>query len=295
MQFFGTRLFEPLRSGGVHCRSIGSATGAQRVPAQRKSVSEPKRKQIEIQEVQKDEHRVAYRRPQTQAHRLSISVRTPSGADYPGTFQDLSIGGASAKFSINEAALAPGQIVLLTIGSLTRTAKVIAQARVMFCTDSPGGRHCGFQFTEPAKLLPQIDGFYGRFFNRRRSIRVGVPLDKRIPVSLFLTGSVIKTELVDLSADGMQVRTTRALSKELDGANHTFFSFKLPGQNAEFKGRAAILRRNQSRDVVMLGLAFDLNQENGIAKDLAALKSWIVHRANEISKWDSTLSKPDAA
>lgn len=254
-----------------------------------------KRKQIEIQEIPQEEHRDAYRQPQTQAHRLSISARAANGEEFAGVFQDLSIGGASAKFTINASALLPGEIVVLTIGSLTRTAKVIAKARVMFCKDSPGGRHAGFQFTEPAVLLKQIDGFYGRFFNRRRAKRVGMPLDKKIPVSLFLTGKEIKTELVDLSVDGMQLRTTRAVSKEFDGANHIFFKFTLPGQTEMIQGRAAILRRTQSREIVTLGLAFDMVQDKGVSRHVAALNSWILHRTNEISKWDSTLSKPDAA
>ena len=252
-----------------------------------------KRKQIEIQETPQVEGRAAYRRRQTQAHRLSISVHTANGEEYQGVFQDLSIGGASAKFTISESALSVGEIVRVTVGSLTRTAKVVVRARVMFSTEAQGGRHCGFQFTEPAVLAKQIDGFYGRFFNRRKSQRVGMPLDKKIYVYLFLTGSEIKTELVDLSLDGMQLRTTRALAKEFVTANHTHLRFTLPGQSQEIRGRAAILRRSQCREIVTMGLAFDLLQENGIANHTAALNSWVVHRSNEIAKWDSSLSKAD--
>jgi len=255
-----------------------------------------KRKKIEIQKVAQDsQRRQAYRRAQTQAHCLSISVRAPNGEEYVGQFQDLSIGGASAKFTINENVLSANQMVTLTIGSLSRATRVVANARVVFASPSSGGRLCGFRFTEPAKLLPQIDAFYGRFFNRRRSPRVGAPLDKRVAVELSLTGNAIHCTLIDLSLDGMQVKTTRAEGKELDGANHVFFRFKLPGQNEEFRGRAAILRRSQSNEVVTLGLSFDQLQDGGISKQAAALGSWVMHRTNEVSKWDSALTKPESA
>ena len=253
------------------------------------------RNKIDLQKVQNDDRRAAYRRPQTQAHRLSIVARTPSGEEFFGTFEDLSVGGASAKFAVNERAMRPGDTVTLIISSLTRPAKVISQARVICSSDSPGGRLCGFQFTEPAALLKQIDSFYARFFNRRKSPRVGVPLDKKIIVQLLMTGGEIKSELIDMSIHGMQVRAPRALVKELDGCNHVSLRFKLPNRNEEISGRGAILRRVQSRDMVTLGLAFDLLQEQGISKHTAALNSWLVHRANEISKWDSSLTKPNAA
>lgn len=251
------------------------------------------RKQIDIQEVQYDERRDAYRRPQTQAHRLSLSVKTPSGEDFIGMFHDLSISGASAKFDVSANKLIVGHVVILLIGSMTRTAKVIANARVMFNSETQGGRHCGFQFTEPKALNKQLDSFYGRFFNRRKAPRVGMPLDKRVAVQLFVTGTEVKAELVDLSAEGMQVRMKRAQAKTFDGANHLFLRMTLPGQQAEISGRAAILRRSQTNDTVTFGLAFDLLQERGISKHVAALHSWIVHRSHEISMWDGALTKPD--
>lgn len=271
--------------------------------------SAPARKEVDIQEVQRDERRGAFRRPQTQAHRLSLAVRTANGEELPGAFNDLTIRGASARFVINTKQLVVGQSVVLVIGSITRTTKVIVNARVAFCVDSPGGRLCGFQFTDHAGLMMQLDSFYGRFFNRRRMPRVAAPLDRKIPVFLFLTGNEMKAELLDLSVDGMQVRTTRAQVKELHDANHTFVRLRLPGQKDDLRGRAAILRRTQIRDEVTLGLSFDLLQENGFASHRAALQAWVDQRAEEIAKWDTALvrnetpgskpeggaKKPDAA
>ncbi|MBK8179235.1 MAG: PilZ domain-containing protein [Planctomycetes bacterium] len=254
-----------------------------------------KRKQIEIHEVQSADRRAAYRRKQTQAHRLSLSVRTAKGEELIGNFQDLSIGGASAKFAIHENVLSVGQTVVLTIGSLSRPGKVIAKARVLFAKESHGGRHCGFAFTEPKALASQLDSFYARFFNRRKTERVGTPLDRRIPVQLFLGGLERAADLVDLSTEGMQVRLARAAAKEFDGANHVHVRFVLPRNTKEITGRAAILRRTQLRDQVTLGLAFDLITEEGISSHIDALTDWIVHRSNEIAKWDSALTKVDSA
>ena len=120
-----------------------------------------------------------------------------------------------------------------------------------------------------------------------------MPLDKRVAVQLFLTGTEVKAELVDLSSEGMQVRMKRAQAKTFDGMNHLFLRMTLPGQKAEITGRAAILRRSQTMDTVIFGLAFDLLAERGISKHVAALHSWIVHRSQEISKWDASLTKPE--
>ncbi|HUR28112.1 MAG TPA: PilZ domain-containing protein [Planctomycetota bacterium] len=234
-----------------------------------------------------------YRRPQTKAHRLSISVKTPSG-DYAGHFQDLSVGGASALFTINPAVLVVNQLVVLTIGSLTRTNQVTAKARVVYSADALGGRLCGFQFTEPAVLAQQIDSFYARFFNRRKVSRVGMPLDRKITVLLRVAGQEHKSELVDISLEGMQVRTSRANAKLLENANHADFRLQLPGNGQEIAGRAAFLRRTSlTQERTAFGLAFDLAQPDGVLKHIAALRSFIVHRNEEISKWDDSLTKPE--
>lgn len=250
-------------------------------------------KKIELQQVPRDERRSAFRKTQTQAHRLSITLRTATGEEFAGTFQDLTLHGASARFLVNAKQLVVGQPVVLIVGSLTRTSRVVAQARVVFCNDVPGGRLCGFQFTDLAALAPQIDSFYGRFFNRRHAQRVSMPLDRKIHVHLFLTGNEIKCELVDLSVDGMKVRAARSQAKELDGANHTFVRFTLPGQKEEIRGRAAILRRSQVLGVVTMGLSFDLLQEGGFSIHHAALQSWIDQRAEIIAKWDRALTKEE--
>lgn len=254
-------------------------------------MSEPKK--IEIQEVQRDDRRGAFRRTQTQAHRLSLSVHTAAGEDLVGTFRDLTIRGASATFVVNPNQITVGQSVVLTIGSLTRTTRVVAVARVVFSVDASGGRLCGFQFTDHAALVPQIDSFFARYFNRRRALRVSVPLDRKIPVFLFHSGNEIPCELIDLSTDGMQVRSTRAMAKGLDDANHAFVRLTLPGQKEEIRGRAAILRRTHQRGMMTFGLSFDLLQKDGFASHSAALQAWVSRRAEEIAKWDRALTKPE--
>jgi c-di-GMP-binding flagellar brake protein YcgR len=220
-------------------------------------------------------------------------LRTASGEEFTGVFQDLTIRGASAKFLINHGQLVVGQAVLLMIGALTRTTGVHAAARVVFCVDAPGGRLCGFQFTDPAAIAPQLDSFYGRYFNRRRALRVSMPLGRKIAVHLFASGDEFQAELLDLSTDGMLVRAPRASAKELDEQNHTFVRLTLPGQKTQIQGRAAILRRTHERGLTTLGLSFDLLAENGFASHRAALQSWVDRRAEEIAKWDRSLSKPE--
>lgn len=250
------------------------------------------RKKIEIREVASEERRAAFRRPQTHAQRLSLSVRTPAGEDLPGLFRDLTIRGAAAVFVINPRQILVGQSVVLSIGSLSRTTRVVATARVVFCMNVSGGRLCGFQFLDPVSLTPQIDSFYARFFNRRRTQRVGMPLDRKTPVHLIHNGHEVACELLEISTDGMQIRAPRAQAKALDGANHVFVRLPLPGQKDEIHGRAAILRRTQLREMMTLGLSFDLLQEGGFAQHRRALQSWIDRRAAEIAKWDQALGTP---
>lgn len=250
------------------------------------------KKQIDVQQVQTDDRRSTYRRQQTQAHRLTIELRTPSGFEAKGELLDLSIRGASAKFVAAEKDLHAGLIVALRFGSFSRTNHVVARAKLMFAARGDGERICGFQFTDTVALQKQLDSFYGRFFNRRRSPRVGMPLDKKVFVTLFIGGNEVRAELIDLSLDGMQVRAPRAEAKLLDGHNHVHLRFHLPGRADEFNGRGAVLRRSQVQGMVTLGIAFDLQQSEGILKHKAALEGWIVHRTNEVARWDAMLNKP---
>ena len=253
-----------------------------------------RKKHIEMHEVSSSDRRSNYRRKPSQAHPLSITMRTSRGEEHVGTLQDLSIGGAAARFPIHANVIGPGQIVTLVIGSLSRPGKIIAKAKVLYLREAPSGRHCGFAFVEPLDLARQVDAFYARCFNRRKSERFGAPLGKRIRVKLFHDGVETPTELIDLSLEGMQVRTTRAQAKALDGANHVQLSFELPPTGATVQGRAAILRRTQLRDQVTLGLAFDLLQEDGVSASHDLISDWSARRAWENSRWDSGLAKPDA-
>ena len=233
------------------------------------------------------ENRVSYRRAEGPNHGLSISVRLGSGTTYEGQLLDLSIGGAGARFALDDdPELVPDQLVGLVIENADRSSRVETPARVVY--GQPGGEahwRYGFQFVAAGDLFEQLDEFYAACFNRRGSDRVEVPASHRVAVELRLPdGAIVAGELSDLSATGLGVLVSEEAASALATEGSAQVDFLLPGDAKRISTPVELANCKPIDGVAMVGLRIV------DATDVAErFERYVRARSDEIDRWESQI------
>ena len=234
------------------------------------------------------ERRQQYRKRQSKSCALTIVLQTPAGPVH-GDFLDLSVQGAGARFPLeHDPCLQPGAVVELSITSL-RHGEVRTPARVVY-GQQDGERHLryGFAFISLGDLYAQLDAFYSRLFNRRRSQRVRPALDRKIGFELAWRQQTLSAPVHEISATGVGLVLPQEEAFRLDGIDELAVRFRLPDVRDALAGRAWIRNRARSGARTFLGLEFDLAPGSGLARHEPALRSYVERRAAEIERWESS-------
>jgi c-di-GMP-binding flagellar brake protein YcgR len=229
-----------------------------------------------------------YRKGQSPAYSLSVEVVTPSGPT-AGEFLDLSVQGVGARFLLeHDPRLARGDVVELTIASLSH-GKVKTPARVIY-SQSSAPRHVryGFEFINIGNLYSQLDNFYARLFNRRASIRVRPALDRKVRLRLSWKVNELEANVNEISTGGVGLIMNEADALRLKDVEEVGVAFRLPGVKLEFSGKARILNRKTAGERVFLGLAFDLTDPQGLVLQAAELQKFVEERTAEMERWEQS-------
>ncbi len=234
------------------------------------------------------ERRKQYRKGQVADGSIRFRLHTPSG-DTQAEFIDISVHGAGARFLLeHDPHLQRDDVVELTIESRDH-GKVTTPARVVY-GQQDGQRHIryGFEFINIGNLYSQLDSFYARLFNRRGSKRVRPALDSSVTMTLGWRSNITEAQVNEISATGAGVILPMAAAYQLQGIEEVRVSFRLPGLREQFRGSARILNRKTVSDKVLLGLAFDLEDEDGLAALVPRLQKFVDERAKEMERWESS-------
>ncbi len=243
------------------------------------------------------ELRGAYRRQRSRTFDLVVSVRMSTGEEYPGELLDVSVGGASARFTLAEdPGLKLGDVVEVAIRSRTREDFVRTPGRVVH-TEPGGEQHWryGFAFVSIGNLYSQLDEFYARFFNRRKSPRVLVPAEHRLTTHIMWGNHELSCQVHDLSTTGMCAAVPQDKASELEGIDRLRLRFRLPGVAEPLAGPATITNRHATLGRVLLGIEFDLEREEGLARHAEDLRAYVERRCAEIARWEAAIGNPGAA
>lgn len=234
--------------------------------------------------------RANYRKRQSKAYSLSVHLVTPSGVT-AGEFLDLSMQGVGASFLVErDPRLVEGDVVELSIQSLSHGA-VTTPARVVYGQPFEK-RHVryGFEFINAGNLYSQLDSFYARLFNRRKSMRVRPALDRKVHVGVTWGSHRIDAVVGEISATGVGLIMNEAQAAQLMGVERVGVVFRLPGLKHEFHGHAEILNRKATSERVYLGLAFDLEEPEGLILQQGMLEGFVDKRSAEMERWESSWS-----
>lgn len=234
--------------------------------------------------------RKAYRKRQCKAYALSVLVSGAKGT-LPGQFLDLCMGGVAAAFPRDkDPQWKEGDVVEVVVQSLSH-GKVRSPARVVYSRPAQERLvRYGFEFINAGDLYAQLDTFYERLFNRRSSMRVRPSLDRKVKLTLSWSGQRSESTIAEISTTGVGLWVDPALAASLAQVEQVGVEFKLPGTNQPFRGHARIVNRKLSPERTLLGLAFDLEQAQGLRQQSAALETFIDARAAEMERWESSWS-----
>lgn len=234
--------------------------------------------------------RAAYRKIQCKAYALSVLVTGPRGA-VPGQFLDLSMGGVGAAFARQvDPKWKVGDVVELVVQSLSH-GKVQSPARVVYSRSIDDRRvRYGFAFLDTGNLYAKLDTFYSRLFNRRSSMRVRPSLDRKVKLTLSWPGGLAESSISEISATGVGLLVDEAAARRLADVERVGIEFRLPGMREGFRGHARIVKCTSGAGRTLLGLAFDLDEAEGLSQNAVALEAFIDARAAEMERWESSWS-----
>jgi c-di-GMP-binding flagellar brake protein YcgR len=234
--------------------------------------------------------RSTYRKRQCKAYALSVLVAGPRGS-LPGQFLDLSMGGVGAAFPRDkDPQWKQGDVVEVVVQSLSH-GKVRSPARVVYSKGAEDRLvRYGFEFINAGDLYAQLDTFYERLFNRRSSMRVRPSLDRKVKLTLTCDGRTREGTIAEISATGVGLVLEPAQGEGLEGGQRVGVEFKLPGTREAFRGHARIVNVKATPERIVLGLAFDLDEAQGLAQQSQALEAFIDTRAAEMERWESSWS-----
>ncbi|HVS17381.1 MAG TPA: PilZ domain-containing protein [Planctomycetota bacterium] len=240
--------------------------------------------------VRSGNRRRTYRKRQCKAYALSVVLLRANGP-LSGQFIDLSMGGVGAAFPVDrDPELAHGDVVELVVQSLSH-GKVQTPARVVYNREVEGRRvRYGFEFVNAGNLYAQLDTFYARLFNRRSSMRVRPSLDRKVSLKLTTSGGRYEATIAEISSTGVGLVLAAEAGSQFEVGQRVGVEFQLPGTREPFRGHATLVSLRTTPERTVLGLAFDLDEPNGLAEKARALDAFISARAVEMERWESAWS-----
>ena len=231
-----------------------------------------------------------YRTKPSDEKPLGVQLVTPSGA-IDGELIDVSVRGCGARFLFaKDPMLSAGDVVEIRISS-ERRDEVRTPVRVVYgVADGETHLRYGFQFINAGNLYGQLDDFYVRVFNRRRSPRVRPQLDEKIPVTLSWNRQELVSPVHELSAHGLGMILPQPEAFRLGKVDELRVEFSLPEVKKPFGGPARIRNRKPVLDKVFLGLEFDLDAPDGLGARQPELQEFVEQRAERLGAWEESLA-----
>jgi len=230
------------------------------------------------------ERRAQYRTVSVDVTGVQASVRTAEGDLITGDPVNASVDGAALRFAMPAAdrtagpVFEIGQQVELQFAVPPRRAPVLLAATVIHRIEEEGARQYGFQFSNRSQLESQLAPALYRFFNRRTSERVRPAVDAPIAVTLHVLpgGSVVETQLHDISAGGLGLRAPLAAETALAAAERARALLSLPGHEIRLDLVVEIRNRRLAGAEVQYGVTYDLAQTRDAQRQLETITAFVM-------------------
>ncbi|MBL8863090.1 MAG: PilZ domain-containing protein [Planctomycetes bacterium] len=236
------------------------------------------------------EVREQYRVEKQAGSQLEASIECPDGRRVVGQCSDVSVGGAGIVVpQSKDLQLVEGTKVRVRIKHFSRPKEVETEALVVTVSQVGATVRYGLRFPRISEVVKQIDSFYARWFNRRRSQRVMPDFTTKVPVKVRWEGGELQAKVHDISTGGVGILATADQLSGLVEKSRVEVTLTLPGSAATIACRARVAGLRAFTKNMLVGLEFEAN--GGIERYSVALQRYVDERQRSIAKFNEAAAQ----
>jgi c-di-GMP-binding flagellar brake protein YcgR len=236
------------------------------------------------------DNRSQYRVHKQGSAQLEATLITEDGRQAVGECMDLSVGGVGVMIpQTKDLGIVEGARLRVRVHHLGRPKGIEAAAEVVTISHVGTTIRFGLRFVKISEVVAQIDPFYARWFNRRRSARVMPDFATKVACTLRWSDGELEAKVHDISVGGLGLLAT---SEEVSGIGikgRVELSFSLPNTPLPIVCRAKIVSLKTFTKNVLVGLAFEPN--GGIERYAAGLQRYVDERQRCIAQYNEAMAQ----
>ena len=235
--------------------------------------------------------REQYRQLPKEVGGLDVVLRGP-GESLPLRCEltDLSVQGLGLQLpGRRNPDLVAGDIYEVVIGS-SMHPDILTPVQLRSAHEQTDCWRYGFEFIDTGGLYDQLDDFFVRFFNRRGNRRMRLMAQERIKLHMSWEGGHRDVAVYDVSGSGVGFALSAQDLPAIDRGQRLELSFRLPGNSAELTGHGTLARITLLADRFVLGIAFDLDEPEGLGQHRGTLDRFVQDRAKLREAWNNMAS-----
>jgi hypothetical protein len=221
------------------------------------------------------------------AHAIPVRLLAGEGVDSRGTVAAMSCRGMTVAVPLESAAgLAVDQVVELSAGADSDEGLVtparIASTRAL----DERWAHLGLEFVLVRGVHQQIERFFQAHCNRRGPARAAPLARDVVRAQAQWPGGQLTARVHDVSCGGMALSISPLSVVSLPPGQALSLRFRLPGALRSISGGGEVRYVAELPRQRVIGVAFDLDDPQGIARELEMLEAFVAERAVRALVWD---------
>lgn len=221
------------------------------------------------------EQRRHYRVPQSPGCALQATIPFTDGTVRIGMCLDVAFGGAGVHFSLEQdPELERGDELILVFQVVGQPGTMRVVARVLFRIHmGPAGVRYAFAFPRVEEMTQRVNGFWGRWFNRRKHKRFTPTGSLAMPVQLRWGKGQIDGRVADISLGGLSMEYDRNTAQDFTAAKSLSIALSLPEENVELRFGVQVRSTFAGTKNVRLGLEF--TKDKAYERSAPELQRWV--------------------
>lgn len=236
------------------------------------------------------DNRSQYRVHKQGSAQLEATILCEDGSFAVGECTDLSVGGVGVSLpQSKELTVVEGARIKVRVQYVGRPKYIEAAAEIVTISNIATVVRYGLRFVSVSEVVKQIDPFYARWFNRRRSARVMPDFATKMTTTVRWSDGDFEGKLHDISMGGVGVLATNEQISGLNVNGRVELSVTLPGTPLPIVCRAKIVSMKTFTKNVLVGLSFEAN--GGIERYAAGLQRYIDERQRCIAQYNEAIAQ----
>lgn len=189
---------------------------------------------------------------------MQATIPFTDGSARTGICLDVAFGGAGVHFTLEaDPDLERGDELILVFQIAGQPGSMRAVARVLFRVHmGPAGVRYAFAFPRAEEMGERVNGWWGRWFNRRKYKRFSPAGAQTMPVQLRWAKGQIDGRVAEISLGGLSMEYDRDSGQEFQAARSLSVSIAMPEEDMELRFSVHVRTTFVGTRTVRLGLQF---------------------------------------